>query len=42
MTSQKISIGLIAIALFVGSITAYAADFSEGIKAYNRGDLSAR
>ncbi len=38
MTSQKIAIGLVAVALFVGSMTAHAADFSEGYKAYQRGD----
>jgi TPR repeat protein len=38
MTSQKIAIGLVAVALFVGSMTAHAADFSAGYKAYQRGD----
>jgi len=38
MTSQKIAFGLVAVALFVGSMTAHAADFSEGVKAYERGD----
>ncbi len=38
MTSQKITIGLVAVALFVGSMTAHAADFSAGYKAYQRGD----
>ncbi len=39
MTSQKIAIGL-AVALFVGSITAHAADFSVGYKAYQSGDYA--
>ncbi len=40
MTSQKIAIGLVAVALFVGSMTAHAAEFSAGVKAYNRGDYA--
>ena len=40
MTSQKIAIGLVAVALFVGSMTAHAADFSEGYEAYQRGDYA--
>jgi TPR repeat protein len=40
MTSQKITIGLVAVALFVGSLTAYAVDFSEGVNAYQRGDYA--
>ncbi len=39
MTSQKIAIGL-AVALFVGSMTAHAADFGAGVKAYDRGDYA--
>ncbi len=38
MTSQKIAIGLVAIALFVGGVTAHADDFDVGVKAYERGD----
>jgi len=38
MTSQKIAISLVAIALFVGSMTAHAADINEGYDAYLRGD----
>jgi len=41
MTSQKIIIGLVAVALFVGSMTAHAADLSAGYKAYRRGDYAA-
>ncbi len=37
MTSQNIAIGLVAVALFVGSMTAHAADFSVGYEAYQRG-----
>ena len=37
MTSQKIAIGLVAVALFVGSMTAHAADYSVGFEAYQRG-----
>jgi len=40
MTSQKIAIGLVAVALFVGSVTAHAAEFGAGVKAYNRGDYA--
>ncbi len=40
MTSQKIAIGLVAVALFVGSMTAHAADFDAGHKAYDRGDYT--
>jgi len=40
MTTQKIAIGLIAIALFVGSLTAHAADYSVGYEAYQRGDYA--
>jgi len=40
MTSQKIAIVLIAVALFFGSVTAHAADFDEGYKAYQRGDYA--
>ncbi len=40
MTSQKIAIGLVAVALFVGSMTAHAADFDAGVKAYDRGDYA--
>jgi TPR repeat protein len=41
MTSQKFAIGLVAVALFVGSMTAHAADFSAGYKAYQRRDYTA-
>jgi TPR repeat protein len=40
MTSQKFAIGLVAVALFVGSMTAHAADFSAGYKAYQRRDYA--
>jgi hypothetical protein len=40
MTSQKIAIGLVAVALFVGSMTAHAAEFDAGVKAYRRGDYA--
>jgi len=40
MTSQKIAIGLVAVALFAGVMTAHAADFSAGIEAYARGDYA--
>ncbi len=40
MTRQKIAIGLVAVALFVGSMTAHAADYSVGVKAYDRGDYA--
>jgi len=34
MTSQKFAIVLIAVALFVGSMTVHADDFNAGVKAY--------
>jgi len=37
MTTQKIAIGIVAVALFVGSMTAHAADISAGYEAYQRG-----
>ena len=40
MTSQKITIGLVVVALFVGGVTAHAADFDVGHEAYQRGDYS--
>jgi len=40
VTSQKIAIGLVAVALFVGSVTAHAADIYEGYNAYQRGDYA--
>jgi len=40
MTIQKIAIGLVAVALFVGSMTAQAADYVAGLDAYNRGDYA--
>ncbi len=40
MTSQKIAIGFVAVALFVGSMTAHAADFSVGYEASQRGDYA--
>ncbi len=40
MTTQKIAIALVAFALFVGSMTAYAAEFDVGVKAYQRGDYA--
>ncbi len=40
MTSQKIAISLVAVALFVGSMTARAADFDAGMSAYDRGDYA--
>ena len=40
MTGQKIAIGFVAITLFVGSMTAHAADISAGYKAYNRDDYA--
>jgi hypothetical protein len=39
-TSQKIAIGLVAVALFVGSMPAHAADLSVGYKAYQSGDYA--
>ncbi len=38
MTSQKIAIGLVAVALFAGVVTAHAADFSVGYQALQRRD----
>ncbi len=40
MTSQQIAIGLVVIALFVGSMTAHAVDYSVGYEAYRRGDYA--
>ncbi len=40
MTSQKIAIGLVAVALFAGVVMANAADFDAGVKAYERGDYA--
>ncbi len=40
MTIQKITIGFVAVALFVGSMTTHAADYGAGVKAYNRGDYA--
>jgi len=40
MTIQRTAIGLVAVALFVGSMTAHGADFATGVKAYNRGDYA--
>jgi len=40
MTIQRIAIGLVAVALFVGSLTAHAADFDAGVKAYELGDYA--
>jgi len=40
MTSQKIALGLVAVALFVGSVAAHAADFGAGVKAYESGDYA--
>ncbi len=40
MTSHKIAIGLVAVALFVGSVAAHAADIDAGINAYHRGDYA--
>jgi len=40
MTSQKFAIGLVAVALFFGSMTAHAADLSAGYKAYLRRDYA--
>ena len=39
MTSQKIAVGL-AVALFAGVVTAHAADYSVGYKAYQSGDYA--
>jgi TPR repeat protein len=35
MTSQKIAIGIVAVVLFAGVVTAHAADFSAGEKTYD-------
>ena len=40
MTRQKIAFGLAAVVLIVGSMTAHAADFASGVKAYDRGDYA--
>ncbi len=40
MTIQKIAIGLVAVALFVGSMTAHADDLDAGFNAYYRGDYA--
>ena len=40
MTSRNIAIGFVAVALFVGSMSAHAADFNTGVKAYKRGDYA--
>ncbi len=40
MTNQKITIGLVAVALFAGVVTAHAADFSVGYGALQRGDYA--
>ncbi len=40
MTSQKITIGLVVVALFVGSMTAHADDFDVGFEAHQRGDFA--
>jgi len=40
MTRQGIAIGLVAVALFAGVVTTHAADFSAGVKAYDRGDYA--
>ncbi len=40
MTNQKIAIGLIAVALFAGVVTAHAADSSEGYIAFQRGEFA--
>jgi hypothetical protein len=36
----KIAIGLVGVALSVGRMTAHAADYNEGIRAYHRGDYA--
>jgi len=38
MTSRKRAIGLVAVTLFAGVVAAHGADYSEGEKAYVRGD----
>ncbi len=40
MTRQKFAIGLVVVALFVGSMTAHAADFDVGFEAHQRGDYA--
>ena len=40
MSSQKIAIGLVAVALFAGVVTTHADDISAGFKAYQRGDYA--
>jgi len=40
MTSRKSAIGLVAVVLFAGVVTAHAADFASGMEAYNRGDYA--
>ena len=40
MTSQKIAIGLVAVALFAVVVSVHAADYSEGVNAYQRGDYA--
>ena len=40
MTSPKIAIALVAVALFVGSMTARADEFDAGVKAYESGDYA--
>ncbi len=40
MTRQKITIGFVVVALFVGSFTVHAADFSAGLDALDRGDYA--
>ncbi len=40
MTRQKITIGFVVVALFVGSLTVHAADFSAGLDALDRGDYA--
>ncbi len=40
MTSQKVAIGLVAVALFVGVVTAHAADIVDGTIAYKLGDYA--
>ncbi len=40
MTIQKFAIGLVVVALFVGSMTAHAATFNAGHEAYQSGDYA--
>ncbi len=40
MTSQNIAIALVAVALFVGVVTAHAADIVDGTIAYKLGDYA--